>query len=53
MGLVRLSCVAPRPIDELRDLTRYGKTVIEERTRELQCLERVFEDAGIARLHIG
>ena len=33
-GLVRPSFVPPRSIRELRNLTRYRKTVIEERTRE-------------------
>jgi transposase len=33
-GLVRPSFVPPRPIRQLRNLTRYRKTVIEERTRE-------------------
>lgn len=46
-GLVQPSFVPPPPIRELRDLTRYRKTVIEERTREVQRLEKVLEDAGI------
>ena len=37
----------PKPIRELRDLTRYRKTIIYERTRETQRLEKVLEDAGI------
>jgi transposase len=45
--LVRPSFVPPRPIRELRNLTRYRKTVIEERTREAQRLEKLLEDAGI------
>lgn len=46
-GLVSPSFVPPPPIRELRDLTRYRKTVIEERTREVQRLEKLLEDAGI------
>jgi transposase len=46
-GLVRPSFVPPRPIRQLRDLTRYRKVVIQERTREVQRLEKVLEDAGI------
>ena len=46
-GLVRPSFVPPKPIRELRDLTRYRKTVIEERGRETQRLHKVLEDAGI------
>lgn len=46
-GLVRPSFVPPKPIRELRDLTRYRKSVVHERTREVQRLEKVLEDAGI------
>src|SRR3954463_13913018 len=46
-GLVRPSFVPPREIRELRNLTRYRKTQIEERTREVQRLEKVLQDAGI------
>jgi transposase len=35
-GLVRPSLVPPRPIRELRDLTRYRKSQIQERGREVQ-----------------
>jgi transposase len=45
--LVAASFVPPAPIRELRDLTRYRKTIIEERTREIQRLEKLLEDAGI------
>jgi transposase len=45
--LLRPSFVPPKPIRELRDLTRYRKTVIEERGRETQRLHTVLEDAGI------
>lgn len=46
-GLVRASFVPPREIRELRDLTRYRKAQIEERTREVQRLEKTLQDAGI------
>jgi transposase len=39
--------VPPREIRELRDLTRYRKAQIEERTREVQRLEKTLQDAGI------
>jgi hypothetical protein len=39
--------VPPREIRELRDLTRYRKAKIEERTREVQRLDKVLQDAGI------
>jgi len=46
-GLVRASFVPPREIRELRDLVRYRKAQIEERTREVQRLEKTLQDAGI------
>ncbi|MFD7284008.1 IS110 family transposase, partial [Streptomyces sp. NPDC059862] len=46
-GLVRPSFVPPRPVRQLRDLTRYRTEVIRERTREAQRLEKLLEDAGI------
>jgi transposase len=46
-GLVRPSFIAPRPTRERRDLTRYRKSVIEERGRETQRLHKVLEDAGV------
>ena len=45
-GLVRPSFVPPKPIRELRDLTRYRKALLGERTREVQRLHKVLEDAG-------
>jgi transposase len=39
-GLVRPSFVPPKEIRELRNLTRYRKAQIEERTREVQRLEK-------------
>ncbi|MGB2916613.1 MAG: IS110 family transposase, partial [Candidatus Microthrix parvicella] len=46
-GLVRASFIPPPPIRALRDLTRYRKSVIEDRTRETQRLHKVLEDAGV------
>ena len=46
-GLVQASFVPPAPIRELRDLTRYRKTRIDERAREVQRLEKVLQDAGV------
>ena len=37
----------PKEIRELRDLTRYRKTQIQERTRETQRLDKILQDAGI------
>jgi transposase len=46
-GLVRPSFVPPKPIRELRNLTRYRRAQIEERTREAQRLDKVLQDAGV------
>jgi transposase len=46
-GFVRASFVPPRPIRELRNLTRYRRTRVEERTRETQRLDKVLQDAGV------
>lgn len=46
-GPVRPSFVPLPPIRRLRDLTRCRTTVTQERTREVQRLHRVLEDAGI------
>ncbi|MBI2767029.1 MAG: IS110 family transposase [Chloroflexi bacterium] len=46
-GLVRPSFVPPPQVRALRELTRYRKSLVEERTREGQRLDKVLEDAGI------
>lgn len=46
-GMVKPSFVPPPPIRELRELTRYRKTQIDERGREIQRLEKVLQDAGV------
>lgn len=46
-GLVRGSFVPPEPIRQLRDLTRTRTSVVRERGREIQRMEKLLEDAGI------
>lgn len=46
-GLVRPSFVPPRHIRDLRDLTRYRRALSEERSREVQRLDKVLQDASI------
>jgi transposase len=46
-GLLRGSFIPSREIRELRDLTRYKKRLIQDRTREGQRVEKVLEDTGI------
>ncbi len=42
-----LEFVPPKPIRELRDLTWYRKSLIQERAREANRLHKVLEDAGV------
>ena len=46
-GLLKGSFVPPLPIRELRDLTRYRKSLIQSRSAEVNRLHKVLEDAGI------
>src|SRR5215218_5497373 len=46
-GLLKSSFVPPRPIRELRDLTRYRKSLVWERGREANRLQKLLEDANI------
>lgn len=46
-GLLRSSFVPPAPIRDLRELTRYRKHQTQDRTREVNRLHRVLEDAGL------
>jgi transposase len=46
-GLLRASFVPPKPIRELRELTRYRKALIRERASEANRLQKTLEDAGV------
>ncbi len=46
-GLLRASFIPPREIARLRDLTRYRTTLVRERAREVQRLQKLLEDAGV------
>lgn len=46
-GMVRASFVPPPPIRAVRDLSRYRKTQADTRTREIQRLEKVLQDACV------
>jgi transposase len=46
-GLLRGSLIPPEPIRDLRDLTRYRKKQIQDRTAEVNRLYRQLEDAGV------
>lgn len=46
-GLLQASFVPPPPIRELRDLTRHRTTLLQERTRVVNRIHKVLEDANI------
>ncbi len=46
-GLLRGSFIPPPEIAAIRELTRYRKKLVEQRTSEFQRLAKVLEDAGI------
>jgi transposase len=46
-GLLRGSFVPPDEIRQLREITRYRRQLVEERSREVQRLQKLLEDAGV------
>lgn len=46
-GLLKASFIPPKPIRELRELTRYRKTLVQERTQEVNRLQKLLEGANI------
>jgi transposase len=46
-GLLKGSFIPPRPQGELRDLTRHRMQLVEEKTRTVNRLHKVLEDANI------
>jgi transposase len=46
-GLLKASFIPPKPQRALRDLTRYRRTVIEERTRLVNRVQKLLEGANI------
>jgi len=46
-GLLQASFIPPQPIRELRELTRYRKTLVQERADEINRLQKVLETANL------
>lgn len=46
-GLLRGSFIPPQEVRDLRDLTRYRRQLVHERTREVNRLQKVLEDANL------
>src|SRR5581483_12486178 len=46
-GLLKASFIPPQPIRQLRELTRYRKSLIQERAQEVNRLQKVLETANI------
>lgn len=47
VGLLRGSFIPPEQIVQIRDLSRYRRNLVAERTREIQRLSKALEDAGV------
>ena len=47
LGLLRASFVPPRPVRELRDLTRQRAQLVQERARTANRIQKVLEDANL------
>jgi transposase len=46
-GFLQASFIPPQPIRELRELTRYRKSLVKERTQEVNRLQKTLEGANI------
>lgn len=46
-GLLKPSFIPPKPIRELRELTRYRKALVQERAQEANRLQKVLETANL------
>jgi transposase len=46
-GLIERSFIPPKPIRELRDLTRYRQKLIQQRSSEINRLQKFLEDANV------
>jgi transposase len=46
-GLLRASFIPPAPIRDLRDLTRYRKTLVQQRATEINRVQKLLETANI------
>jgi transposase len=46
-GLIKGSFIPPKPVRQLRDLTRYRQKLVQQRAAELNRLQKFLEDANI------
>jgi transposase len=46
-GLLRPSFIPPQPVREVRELTRYRQTLLQERTQEVNRLHKLLETANL------
>ena len=46
-GLLQASFIPPKPVRDLRDLVRYRKTLVQERSQEVNRVQKVLETANI------
>ena len=52
-GLLRASFIPDRPQRELRELTRYRRSLVEERSREANRIQKLLEGANIKLASVG
>jgi transposase len=52
-GLLKASFIPPAPMREWRDLTRYRKTLIQQRSQEINRLQKVLETANVKLAAVG
>src|SRR5215831_9799419 len=46
-GLLQPSFIPPRPVRDVRELTRYRKTLVQERAQEVLRVQKVLESANV------
>src|SRR5260221_5752773 len=46
-GLLRASFIPPQPVRDLRELTRYRTTLVQERAQEINRVQQVLESANV------
>ena len=51
-GLLKPSCIPPRPIRELRELTRYRESRVREQTARANRIQKLIESATIKLGHV-
>ncbi len=48
-GLLQASFIPPQPVRDLREVTRYRTTLVQERAQEVNRVQKVLESANLKR----